>query len=167
MLASLRRTFLQPDRPDLRPPAAWLWDPWEYATTGPGTLHRANPDHPGHTMCGHPYLGLLGTPAWTGAPHCPGCVAAPEPAQPAEFWRLEFARLRRIGGRLTDVVAVQHTTATAPTVREQLPHILGLYRDVTRVAGDLGCSVEYGPHYDPRTDTSWARVTEPAPLTLF
>lgn len=163
-MAALHRTFIPAaaDRPDLLPPSAWLWDPWEYATTGPHTLHRANPARPGRTMCGLPYLGLIGTPAWARVPHCPDCVAAPEPAWTDGFWRLEFARHRQVAGRLVDVVAIQWTGDTTPTVWEELDTAGGDIRDVAEVAATLGWPVEYGPHHDPRTDTTWARVTAPA-----
>ncbi|WP_017585500.1 hypothetical protein [Nocardiopsis ganjiahuensis] len=170
-MAALHRTFIPDpaDRPDLLPPSAWLWDPWEYAATGPNTLHRANPNHPGHTMCGLPYVGLIGTPAWSKVPHCPGCVAAPEPDWPDGFWLLEFAQFREVAGRRVDVVSIRHTDDADPVVWEELA-VLPDMRNIVTVAADLGFPVEYGPHYDPRTDTAWARVTAPdwaAQHTLF
>lgn len=158
-IRELHRSFASA-RSDLLPTSAWLWDPWEYTTTR-DVLHRADPDRPGYAVCGRECSSPIGTPAWAGRhrPHCPGCAAAPPPLGPDAFWRMEVAR------RLSGVtVEIRHTAETVLAVWEELP--LGAPQDGTALAASLGWITEYGPHYDPRVGTAWARVRPMAPLQV-
>ncbi|MFC9089011.1 hypothetical protein [Nocardiopsis dassonvillei] len=154
----LYRTFMKPGEGD-----GWLWAPWEYAVhTGHSTRRcRIDPTAPGRTMCGAPCAaGLdMGNPRIrAGVHHCPGCIAAGEPAQPAAYWRLEVARRWGIG----DALEIRHTRDTEPTVLTLMP--FDGARDLPPVLADLGWALEAGPHYDVRVDAYWARVRPVKPL---
>jgi len=165
-IAGFRRTYLRPGAD-----AGWLWDPWEYVAISPGpldlgrVLHRADPDLPTHTMCGDAFTGPVGNPSAFGRPHCPECAAAPAPPRPTEFFEAEFARHRTLpDGRRVDVLSIQHTTDRTPEVWQILSADGAVHRDVADVIAMAGWVSVDGPHYDPRTDTTRARVIPAGPL---